>query len=86
MLLAPARRGAVVLGFAGPAYGVVAAFWAINFLRHAFAVWRMADGDAKMVPAKKLFGFSIFYLFGIFAMLLVDTRDHACSSQAESDG
>ncbi len=26
----------------------------------------------KMIPAKKLFGFSIFYLFAIFSALLID--------------
>ena len=39
----------------------------------SIAVWRMPDGDEKMIPAKKLFGFSILYLFAIFAAaLLVD--------------
>ncbi len=30
-----------------------------------------------MLPAKKLFGFSILYLFGLFAMLLVDAATMA---------
>jgi protoheme IX farnesyltransferase len=32
----------------------------------------MPDGDVKMIPAKKLFGFSIFYLFAIFSALMID--------------
>ena len=35
-------------------------------------IGRMADGDEKMVPAKKLFAYSIFYLFAIFAALMID--------------
>jgi protoheme IX farnesyltransferase len=32
----------------------------------------MPDGDEKMIPAKKLFGYSLLYLFGIFTALAVD--------------
>jgi protoheme IX farnesyltransferase len=32
----------------------------------------MPDGDEKMVPAKKLFAYSIFYLFAIFSALMFD--------------
>jgi protoheme IX farnesyltransferase len=32
----------------------------------------MPDGDKKMIPAKKLFGYSLLYLFAIFTSLLVD--------------
>ncbi|MFZ2103616.1 MAG: heme o synthase [Oricola sp.] len=60
------------LGFAGPAYGAVAILLGANFLRHAWAVWRMEDGDATMVPAKKLFRFSLVYLASLFAMLLAE--------------
>ena len=72
LLLAPVGVAPFLLGYAGPAFGVVSILLGLNFLRHAFAVLNMADGDEKMIPAKKLFGFSIFYLFGLFAMLLVD--------------
>jgi len=61
------------LGFAGRAYGVVAMALGALFIRHAVAVWRMPDGDATMVPAKKLFGYSLTYLFAIFAALLLET-------------
>ena len=60
------------LGFAGPAYGAVAILMGANFLRHAIAVWRMPDGDATMVPAKKLFGFSLMYLASLFSVLLAE--------------
>ncbi|QKV18876.1 heme o synthase [Oricola thermophila] len=58
------------LGFASPVYGAIAILLGANFLRHAWAVWRMEDGDATMVPAKKLFGFSLVYLAALFSVLL----------------
>ena len=61
------------LGFAGPVYGAAAILLGLNFVRHAIAVWQMADGDATMVPAKKMFGFSLTYLFALFAVLFVET-------------
>ncbi len=72
LVLAPIGAAPFFLGYAGPAYGLVSILLGLNFLRHAFSVLKMADGDEKMIPAKKLFGFSILYLFGLFAMLLVD--------------
>ena len=59
-------------GLSSIGYGIVAGLLGIVFVHCAIAVWRMADGDEKMVPAKKLFGYSIFYLFAIFSALMVD--------------
>ncbi|MDM9623688.1 heme o synthase [Rhizobium sp. S96] len=61
-----------VLGFASIGYGLVAAALGAIFIYCSTAVWRMPDGDEKMVPAKKLFAFSIFYLFAIFSALMFD--------------
>ena len=41
------------------------------FIWYSWQVWRMADGDTKMIPAKKLFGYSLVYL-SAFTALLVD--------------
>ncbi|PKA40155.1 heme o synthase [Rhizobium sullae] len=60
------------LGFASVGYGLVAAALGAVFIYCSIAVWRMPDGDLKMIPAKKLFAFSIFYLFAIFSALLID--------------
>lgn len=60
------------LGFASVGYGVVAAALGAVFICCSIAVWRMPDGDLKMIPAKKLFGFSIFYLFAVFSALMLD--------------
>ncbi|NKL08915.1 heme o synthase [Rhizobium leguminosarum] len=60
------------LGFASLGYGLVAAVLGAIFIYCSIAVWRMPDGDPKMIPAKKLFGFSIFYLFAVFSALMID--------------
>ncbi|MCK5934619.1 MAG: heme o synthase [Fulvimarina manganoxydans] len=73
LMLVPVGVAPFFLGFAGPVYGVVAALMGANFLRHAYAVLKMADGDERMIPAKRLFGFSILYLFGLFITLLGET-------------
>ena len=58
------------LGFAGPIYGVAAVLLGARFLQLAHVVLRGADGD--MAPARRLFGFSIWYLFVLFGALMVD--------------
>jgi len=58
------------LGFASLYYGVVAAALGIGFIWYAWRV--LVVDDATMKPAKSLFGFSVLYLFAIFAALLVE--------------
>ncbi|MBB4193702.1 protoheme IX farnesyltransferase [Rhizobium aethiopicum] len=60
------------LGFASFGYGLIAAALGAIFITCSIAVWRMPDGDLKMIPAKKLFAFSIFYLFAVFSVLMID--------------
>ncbi|MBQ1497533.1 MAG: heme o synthase [Sphingomonas sp.] len=61
------------LGLAGPIYGIVAAVMSGLFLAMAVqvAVRRAEPGDG-MAPEKRLFKFSILYLFVIFGALVVD--------------
>ncbi len=72
LVLAPVGVLPAVLGFASLAYGGAAAMLGIMFVGLAVRVYRMDDADTAMVPAKRLFAFSIFYLFMLFAMLLVE--------------
>ena len=72
LVLVPVGVAPWLLGFAGPVYGVASILLGANFLRHAYATLRMADGDPKMIPAKRLFAFSILYLFGLFVILLAE--------------
>jgi protoheme IX farnesyltransferase len=61
----------VFLGFAGAGYTIVAALLGLNFVRLSWLV--IADtGNQENRAAKKLFGFSIVYLFALFSALLAD--------------
>nr|WP_199520108.1 heme o synthase [Fulvimarina endophytica] len=73
LVLVPVAILPFVMGFAGPVYGAVSIVLGALFLKHAYGVLKMADGDERMIPAKKLFGFSILYLFGLFVTLLAET-------------
>ncbi len=68
LLMVPCGLAPYFMGFAGPFYGVVASVLGTIFLVLAFYVWR---GEEK--ADKKLFLFSIFYLFGVFAALAGET-------------
>ena len=72
LLLAPIGFLPYAMDFAGPVYGVVSAILGVAFIWFAFNVWQMDSQDTKMVPAKKLFAFSILYLFSLFAVLILE--------------
>jgi heme o synthase len=61
------------LGLAGPIYGGCAAVLSFVFLVLAGRVFvngaRVPD---QMEPEKHLFGYSVFYLFALFAVLVAD--------------
>ena len=69
-LLALASEMPWVLGFAGAIYGVIAAICGAAFLLLAFQLNRNIGADRR--TARRLFVFSIFYLFVLFAALLVN--------------
>jgi heme o synthase len=58
------------LGFGAPVYGLVSTILGVIFIYFAYKVWQMPEADRVMKPAKKLFGFSLIYLFALFATLL----------------
>ena len=72
LLLAPVGVAPAFLGIASPAYGVVAAILGAAFVALAVAVCRMPAGDRIMAPARRLFTFSLLYLFLLFAMILAE--------------
>src|SRR5258705_1027356 len=59
-----------VLGFAGTIYGVIAAICGALFLWLALQLNRSTGADRR--APHRLFVFSIFYLFALFAALLID--------------
>ena len=70
--LAPLRASPYLLGFSGALVGALSFALGLMFLWLTFLVWKNAGVDEKLRAEKKLFGFSILYLFAIFALLLVD--------------
>jgi protoheme IX farnesyltransferase len=61
------------LGMAGPLYGVIAAGLSAAFVVMAGLVLpNRATEPAGMRPEKRLFGFSVIYLFALFAALVAD--------------
>ncbi len=61
-----------LLGFAGPAYGVGAALLGGLFVVCALRVRTATTTATANRAARQMFGFSVFYLFAIFALLIVD--------------
>ena len=61
-----------IMGIAGLLYTVAAAVLSAAFLYHALQVYRLRDGAAADKACKKLFGFSILWLFLIFALVLLE--------------
>ena len=73
-----------VLGFAGAVYGAVATMCGALFLLLAFQLNRSIGTDRR--PAHRLFVFSVFYLFALFAALPVDHGRRSLSPMASSPG
>jgi protoheme IX farnesyltransferase len=69
LILAPLGAAPWFLGYAGPVYGAVALATGAAMIILALRVRAERSGH---VASKQLFGFSILYLFLLFAMLLAD--------------
>jgi heme o synthase len=72
ILLAPLGMAPVALGFGGLAYAIIALIGGFGMLALAVQVYRLREGEPAMRVAQQLFGFSILYLFLLFATLLVE--------------
>ena len=71
--MAAAAVAPYALGMTSWVYGAVAAMLSVVFLALAFAVWRNQATDASdMKPEKRLFSYSILYLFLLFATFAGD--------------
>ena len=73
LLLAPVGVLPWYLGYAGAAYGAVAALLGAGFVWYSWKVLLMRDDDSAMKPAKALFAYSLLYLFAVFAAYLADS-------------
>jgi protoheme IX farnesyltransferase len=71
LVLAPVGASPWLLGYAGPAYGVIASLGGLLMVTWASRLYRASA--ALMEPmAKRLFAVSILYLFVLFAALVVE--------------
>ncbi len=72
VILAPVGLTPSLFGFAGLLYGAVTAICGAVMLHLAWRVYRDRTGDAAVAAARKLFAFSLLYVFVLFAALLAD--------------
>jgi heme o synthase len=82
VLMAPLGVAPYALGIVGPVYAVSAAVLGAIFVAGAIAVWRegkLPDADAPdfaETAARRLFGYSIVYLFLLFGLMVFDRVPH----------
>src|SRR5256885_461259 len=72
LVLAPIGLSPALFGFAGLAYGAVALVCGAMMIVLAWRVYRERTGLAAATAAKRLFAFSLLYVFVLFATLLAD--------------
>ena len=72
LILAPLTLLPPLLGTTGLLYTLAAAGLSMVFVYHAAQVYRLRDGAAAEKACKKLFAFSILWLFLIFASILAE--------------
>jgi len=72
ILLAGIALAPTLIGFASYAYGAAAVLLSGGFVFYAVKLWRENDLVEMKKSARKLFAFSLIYLFAIFLVLLAD--------------
>jgi heme o synthase len=72
LVLAPIGMLPWLLGYAGLAYGVAASLGGLGMIVGALAVFTRREGNVARKTAMRNFAFSIFYLFTLFAVLVVE--------------
>ena len=70
VLLAPVGVAPAFIGLASPSYGIVAAGLGAMMIWRAVPILRSGGVDAS--ANRRMFGYSLFYLFVLFAALLLD--------------
>jgi heme o synthase len=72
LILAPLGMAPAVIGLGGALYAAAAAVLGTIFVVMAFDCYRKREGEAADRAAKNLFGYSVLYLFLLFAALLIE--------------
>ncbi|MGA9826560.1 MAG: heme o synthase [Methylocystis sp.] len=75
-LLAPIGVLPYLLGYASPAYGLISSLCGAAFMLCALSTYRNREGEAAKTAARRLFIFSIAYLFALFLTLVVERILH----------
>ena len=70
IILAPLAVVPYFIGLGGITYAIVSTVLSATFLYLAWNVWRFTEGPVADTACRKLFGFSILYLYLLFAVLL----------------
>ncbi|MBO6755245.1 MAG: protoheme IX farnesyltransferase [Roseibium sp.] len=73
LLLAPIGVAPFLFGYASIAYGVISMGLGAAFVALAYDVWRKRSGDVARTASIRLFKFSIYYLFLLFAVLFLES-------------
>src|SRR5688572_3612796 len=72
LLLVPAGAAPWLLGYAGLAYGATALLAGVLMVAFAWRIYTVREGAAATIAARRMFAYSIAYLFVLFAVLLVE--------------
>ena len=72
ILLLPVTTLPLLTGTAGMVYAVGAGVLTLNFLVHAIRVFKASSRETEDKACKKLFGYSIIWLFAVLALVLVE--------------
>ena len=72
LLLIPTGISPVAIGLGGTLYGVVSAIGGLGMLWCAIEIFRKRDGAVATKACWRMFGFSILYLFALFATILIE--------------
>jgi protoheme IX farnesyltransferase len=70
VLMVAVAAAPIFLGFGGITYAVASTVAGVIFLALAVKVWRVREGREADQTARRLFHYSIFYLFFVFALLM----------------
>ena len=76
LLLAPIGVVPYFMGFASLVYGAAATFFGAALIGFALSLFRKRGVDAVNRAAKRLFAFSIAYLFFLFLVLVIERALH----------
>jgi protoheme IX farnesyltransferase len=73
LLLIPVGAAPWLMGYAGVVYGVTSLVAGALMVGFAWRVWTTIEGVRATTASRQMFAYSIVYLFGLFAVLLIES-------------